>query len=379
MQQSKILIVLFLFIGLAISGFQCSSTELTSAKLYLQQKNYDKALESLLKEVEKNPSSDEGYYYLGVVYGEKENYDKMLEAYDKSLEISKKYAQNISDSKKYYWANLFNRGVAFYQRGINADNQDSNKVYFDKSINSFHYAIKIQPDSSDTYKNLAFVYMSDENYDEAIGPLKEIIKREHELDGYRFLGEIYYNKGMIAQAEDSIKAVGYFNQAIEVLEEGRKYHPGDSELLLVLSNSYIGANKIDIAIDAFKEGVIQEPENKYYRYNYGVLLLGSEEYEKAEEQFLKAIEIDPEYQNAIYNIAVTYVRWGTHINKEAEERGEMSSEYKEKYKAALPYLQKVIEAKEDDAAMWELLGRVYTVLDMQKEATEAFNKADQLR
>lgn len=379
MQPSKILIALILLIGLAVSGFQCSSTELTSAKLYIQQKNYDKALESLLKEVEKNPSSDEGYYYLGVVYGEKENYDKMLESYDKSLEISKKYAQNISDSKKYYWANLFNRGVAFYQRGINADDPDSNKVYFDKSIYAFKYAIKIQPDSSDTYKNLAFVYMSSGEYDEAIGPLKEIIKREQELDGYRFLGEIYYNKGMMAQSQDSMKAVGYFNQAVEVLEEGRKYHPGDSELLLVLSNSYIGANKIDVAIDAFKAGVIQEPENKYYRYNYGVLLLGAENFEEAEEQFLKAIEIDPEYQNAIYNLAVTYVRWGTHINKEAEEKGETNPEYKEKYKAALPYLKKVVEAKEDDAAMWELLGRVYTILDMEEEATKAFNKADELR
>jgi tetratricopeptide (TPR) repeat protein len=52
---------------------------MTSAKLYIQQKNYDKAMESLKKEVEKNPKSDEGWYYMGVVYGEKEQYGEMME------------------------------------------------------------------------------------------------------------------------------------------------------------------------------------------------------------------------------------------------------------------------------------------------------------
>ena len=54
MHRSKLFMVLILLAGLAITGFECSSTELTSAKLYIQQKNYNKALESLNKEVEKN-------------------------------------------------------------------------------------------------------------------------------------------------------------------------------------------------------------------------------------------------------------------------------------------------------------------------------------
>ena len=35
--------------------------------------------------------------------------------------------------------------------------------------------------------------------------------------------------------------------------------------------------------------------------------------------------------------------------------------------------------KGDDASMWELLGRVYTILGKQDEATEAFKEADKLR
>jgi tetratricopeptide (TPR) repeat protein len=178
---------------------------------------------------------------------------------------------------------------------------------------------------------------------------------------------------------DSTEAIALYDKAINVLEEGKKLYPENAEMLVALSNSYIGANKIDVAMDAFKEGIEKEPDNKFYRYNYGVLLLGAEQFGEAETQFLKAIELDNEYENAIYNIAVTYVKWGTVINKKAEDQGIISEDYKEKYELALPYLEKVVEMDTENAQMWELLGKVYSVLGMQEDATNAFKKADELR
>jgi len=67
----SILVVISMVLGL--SAFSCSSTELTSAKLYVQQKNFDKAIDALEKETTKNPKSDEGFYLLGYVNGEKGN------------------------------------------------------------------------------------------------------------------------------------------------------------------------------------------------------------------------------------------------------------------------------------------------------------------
>jgi tetratricopeptide (TPR) repeat protein len=164
------------------------------------------------------------------------------------------------------------------------------------------------------------------------------------------------------------------------MQDGRKLFPNDQELLILLSNSYIGAQKIDVAIGAFKLGVEQDPGNKYYRYNYGVLLLGNKNFAEAEEQFKKAIEIDPKYQNAIYNLGVTYVKWGAEIAKVNEDKKDtQNTEYMDKYKAGLPFLEKSLELNPNDAAMWELVGRVYTVLGKQDKAKQAFDKADQLR
>jgi tetratricopeptide (TPR) repeat protein len=379
MRSIKILLPVLIFLGFTFMGYQCGSTELTSAKLYIQQNNYDKALESLLREVEKNPKSDEGYYLLGVVYGEKQQYEDMIKAFEQSLAISQNYKEYINDSQQYYWANAFNAGVKAYQEGVNSQNEDSSKVFLDKAAHLFELAIRLEPDSVDSYRNLAFVHMNTGDYDKAIEPLEKIIEKEKSVDSYKYLGEILYEQGMKHKATDSVTAMQYFEKGIKILEEGSNLFPNDSDILLTLSNTYIAANKIDIAEKTFKAGVEAEPNNQYYRYNYGVVLLGSNRFEEAEQQFLKAVEIDPNYQNALYNLGVTYVRWGSHLNEQAEAAGEMESGYKEKYQKALPYLEKVVELKNDDATTWELLGKVYGVLGMQDDAANAFNKADELR
>ena len=387
MQKSKILLVVALFAGMIFSGFQCSSTELTSARLYIQQKNFDKAIEVLKKDVENNPKSDEGWFLLGHTYGEIGDIENMIICYDKSLAISSKFETQIIDSKNFYLANNFNSGVNLFKRGNNTADEDSSKIYYDKSIIAFETAAMIQPDSADAYKNMAFVYMSSGRNELAIEPLQELVNRKKELDGYRFLGEIYYTIGANKSSEysitgdaiDSIEAAEYYDKAIFVLEEGVAVYPNDGELTRILNASYIGTGRISEALESSKILVEAEPDNEVFRYNYGVLLLQTDDYPGAEEQFLKAIEIKPYYDNAAYNLGLTYVKWGTQLKTQEEETEVYTDEDIEKYRQALPYLELIVETDSENAEIWELLGKVYSILSMQEEAMDAFNKADQLR
>ncbi len=382
MKQSKSFVVAFLMLSMLFVGYQCGSTEITSAKLYIQQKNYDKALEVLQKEITKNPKSDEGYQLLGYVYGEQGNFDSMIDSYDKSLAISKNFEKDINVSRKYFWAQAYNRGVNYFQRGnsVAQSSPDSAKIYYDKSISDFNSALRIEPDSADTYKNLAFVYLSKGDNDAAVAPLKQLIDREKSLDGYKFLGEIYYVNGTnLKNQGKEEEAKVEFNKSIGILEEGLKNYPNDPEMLVTLSTAYIGADRSTEAIDKYKNLVAAKPEDKNIRYNYGVLLLGADDFAGAETQFKKAIEIDPDYDNAIYNLGVTYLKWGTYLNKKSDETGQVSDEYKTKYQAALPYLEKAVKMKDANAQTWELLGKVYSVLGMNDDAKHAFDEADKLR
>ena len=387
MKNSKLIVLGMLIMGLMFLGFQCASTELTSAKLYIQQKNWDKAIETLNTEVTKNPQSDEGYFLLGTVYSEQDNIDKMMESFDKSLAISNKFQKNIEEYKAFQWANNFNRGVSLFQRGNKSADADSSKMYFDMAIDAYNNAIMLEPDSGETYRNLAFVLLTTGKTEESISPLKKLVELEQAEEGYQYLGEVYYTLGlnkmsdfkMGKNAQDSIKAMEYYNNSIAILEEGTAKYPENAEMIGTKFSAYIGANKMQDALSSAEDLVEKDPTNKFNRYNYGVVLLNTDKFPEAETQLLEAIKIDPEYDNAIYNLGVTYVKWGTAMNKEAEQKGVMSDDYKKKYEAALPYLEKVVEKDQTNVAIWELLGKVYSVLGMNDDANNAFKKADELR
>lgn len=368
-------------------AFQCSSAELTGAKLYINQKQYDKAKESLLKEVQKNPASDEGWYLLGYLYGEEGEMEKMLESFDKSVAASQKFVPQINESKKYYWATNFNKGVSLFNNATKASSADSSKIFYDKAIKSFQNAILMEPDSIASYSNLIYAYINTNQIAEAVPVLEKANKLAKDPETFSMLGQIHNEEGnklmdqyrTSKNAADSVKAMEKFNEAIKVLESGRKLFPENGDILLRLSNAYIGANKLDVAMTAFRAGIEKDPTNKYYHYNYGVLLLNSKDFSGAEKEFMEAVKLDAEYSNAIYNLAVTYVRWGTEIREEMEAKGEVSDSFKEKFNLAIPHLEKYLEINPREPQIWELLGKVYANLGMQEKSIEAFNKADQYR
>jgi len=367
------------------TAFQCSSTELTSAKLYIQQKNYTKAIESLQKEVTKNPKSDEGYYLLGYVKGEQGDLKAMVENFDKSLAISKKFAKEIDDYKKFQWQDNFNKGVGLFNRGTKVQDPDSSKMYFNMSAERFQNSIICEPDTVGAYKNLVYSLINAGKEDEIEAPLKKIIELSHDPQAYVDLAKVYNNQAIVLMnsykdsknVADSLEAMKMYDKEIALLEEGYKLHPDDAVILAQLSNAYVEANKMDVAMETFKEGIKKDPTNEKYRYNYGVLLLGSGQYAEAAEQFKKAIEIKNDYPSAYYNLGVTYLKWGAALQEKAIEEESDDMSYKEKFKEALPALEKYLETNPEDAAIWNYVGKVYANLGDTEKSKEAFDKADQ--
>jgi tetratricopeptide (TPR) repeat protein len=387
MKNSNLIIAGMLLLAIIFSGFQCSSKEMESAKLYYQQENWDKAIAALKEEVQKNPKSDDGYYWLGLVYAKKGEIDSMVQAFDNSLQISDKYKADIEKERYFEWQEAFNRGVSLFQRASKTEDQDSSMDFYDRSVKEYDNAILLEPDSGDTYKNLAFVYLVTQRNEEAIKPLQKLIDLDQAEEGYQYLGEVYNSIAANSMNKfrtdgdkaDSSTAMEYYTKTISLLAEGLNKYPDNSDMLTTRFNAYIGADRMDEALSSAKALVDKDPGNKFSHYNYGVVLLKLGKFEEAEQQFQKAIDLDPEYENAIYNIGVTYVSWGTAMNKEAEKQGLISEDYKKKYQAALPYLETVVEKDPTNVAIWELLGKVYSVLGMNDDANNAFKKADELR
>lgn len=147
----------YLFILLSIFIFVlygCTASKLTTAKLYINKKDYNRA-RPILKEVilENDKNGNEGYYnnaevyyILGYLEGELENYSDMKFDFDKSLSISPKYEKNIKDAKKYYW-------MLFYNKGVNSYNSKD----YQRALRYFESALEMNPNDPETEKNLTSV------------------------------------------------------------------------------------------------------------------------------------------------------------------------------------------------------------------------------
>jgi tetratricopeptide (TPR) repeat protein len=303
----------------------------------------------------------------------------MSDAFNKSLAASKNYEDQINQMVQAEWVKEFNQAVKSFNAAQNAVNEDSAKIHYDKAAADFQNAITIAPDSNDSYLNLAFVHLQREDYDKAQQTLEKFLDRGKSPEAYLYLGRIISDKAEKMKSSDSLAANENYNEAIKVLQEGRKEYPSNADILGALQNAYVGAGRIDEAIDVFKQAAETYPDSAQHQYNYGVVLLGSDRFEEAEKQFQKAIQIRPDYSDAIYNLGVTYVEWGNHINAEAEASGSTANNYKEKYQQALPHLEKVVELEPDNVGGWDALYKVYARLNMMKEAEDAYERVNQLR
>jgi tetratricopeptide (TPR) repeat protein len=147
--------------------------------------------------------------------------------------------------------------------------------------------------------------------------------------------------------------------------------------------------------------VKNDPSNRVCRFAYGAYLLKRDKFAESIEQLKAVIDLDPQsrddlYKDATYNLGVAHLNWGVAMkeaaDKKAEElkkaqkdkKGKKPQEepadlsYKEKFKEALPYLEKTAELRKDDASIYQQLGRLYANLNMTKEAKTAFETADKI-
>ncbi len=359
-----------LIISLAVMGFQCASAEMTSSKMSMQRSNWADAERHLEQEVAKNPTNAEAWYLLGRVRLEQKNYRGMNEAYSRSLSAGNQFEKNITADRLSVWGTLFNNGVESYLKGKNAQG-DSVSILLNKSVDYFRTALAINSDSAATYMNLGLAYLGLNNFDEAIRNFETSLQKGKDPALAASVGNMHLERGRKFQKEaqsvsgtkkDSLQNLSKssFTKAILMLEQGQQWAPENQIILGSLLDAYLATGRTDEAMNKFKLAVDKTPNNKLYRYNYGVLLLKAGNHQAAIDQFKAAVVVDPKFE------------------AKSSKNKQVSKVY-EQFKEGKGYLEQLRDLKPNDPDVWEALGQAYANLNMQKQASEAFAKADNLR
>jgi len=151
------LLILWLAIGtVAFEGFQCSSKELTTAKVAYNNKEYDRAIEFAKQEVAKNPKNTEAYLVLAQAYIKKEDWMNAAKAAKQADEqqTDKIPAQQPKMLLFQIWTESYNRGVN------NLNRYYSNNItrFLDSASYYFSVGKIARPDLTDFYYLMGTVY-----------------------------------------------------------------------------------------------------------------------------------------------------------------------------------------------------------------------------
>ncbi|MCB0658557.1 MAG: tetratricopeptide repeat protein [Saprospiraceae bacterium] len=215
----------------------------------------------------------------------------------------------------------------------------------------------------------------------------------------------YHEAGIYESFFNLYQAKGDSDMAKKYLEEGLQKYPDDTGLLFAQINLYLQEERTDELVGKLEMAIEKEPTNKSLYSTLGQVHdklyqafdkegrhdEADKHFEAALKNYEKALEIDPNYSDAVYSIGTLYYNKAALMSQELNElANDYSKEGIKKYDAlkakidvifdqALPFFQKAeaMDPMERNAliALKEIYARK-NQLDMSNEFKERLDKID---
>lgn len=283
----------------------------------------------------------------------------------KTLDTDKGQAKIIESAEKNLAITMQNKGVAAF-----------NKKDYKEAYNSFKFIATVMPQDSLFNLYTAIAAKNAQMYDEAVKYYQKTIEINSK------------NPGLYQELERTYMENQDTTNALKVIEEGRAKHPDFLGLIYDELNIYLARNQASKQIAKIENAIDKDPKNKTLYFVAGIAYSANKQVDKAEESYKKALEIDPSYSDAIYNLAVIYINKGNDYINEANKLpntksteakyNDLKNKFQDQLNKALPLLEKARELNPKDASTLTTLREVYVKLNKLDKAAEVKKALDEL-
>ncbi len=357
MTKSKFIkIIVFSLMLILLIG--CASEELTSAKLYIQQQDWDNAEIYLVKALDVEPTNPEIPYLLGdLIYGRKKDWNKMNEMFDRALSIGAdkpilqgaSVSDYVAQAQGAHWVTIYNSGVSkFNEFRKSGEGQDS--PILEEAIEIFNTAVAVNPGNGQSYGILANCLLASGDLEAAI----EAVTIGAVKDPGNFSINMSAGK-MYSAANDKESALIYFKKAVEI-------EPDNTTATQQLAQTYYDVGDKEMSLAVYESAIAKE-ENTNLKadlyYNLGVLNMQLGDFEQAEDNFANAYDLNPEDIDALRGVAQTF-------------------ETAEKWSRAEYFYKKLIEVEPNNPQHYRAMARVLLRQGDTVQAQEYFDKSKEL-
>ncbi len=283
----------------------------------------------------------------------------------KSLDDKNTYASTLENAERNLSVVMQNKGVAAF-----------NKKDYPEAYKSFKYIADIDSKDSTFNQYTAYAASAAKMYDEAIVYYKKSIAvNDKNPNLYSELGRVYLTKTDTASA-------------LKVYEEGKAKYPSNLGLIFDELNIYLNRGEAAKQITKIESAIAADGKNKVLHYVAGIAYAANKETAKAEASYKKAIELDPNYQEANYNLGVLFIDKAnvfiTEANKLSTNKASeakytaLRGKFMAELNNALPYLEKAEEINPKDKNTLVTLREVYVKLNKLDKASAIKKRIDTL-
>ena len=210
---------------------------------------------------------------------------KLLDTFDKLEGLIWREIQNLNLTKKQEQPDMETE-LKFY-----IDPAKS----FEEALKEINKAIERKPKEIDLYYVKSKILIYFDKYNEVLVFLDGMVKEFPKDEKY-----LKMKKASI------LKRMRDLEGGFEIIEELIRIYPDDNDLLNYKALWYQYLDKREESLEMIQNLIEREPENGIYHDSYGEILLAFNEHKLAIDEFLRAIELDP---NSWY-IYQTYIKLG---------------------------------------------------------------------
>jgi tetratricopeptide (TPR) repeat protein len=351
------------------------NTAVNKANYYHQDGDLVKAKENIDQAVKHEKTIEKGktWYTKGLVYGAiafsqdttvtklaPNALQEAVAAYQKAKTLLKEgsmYYKKSDEDLDNLWNQAINEGAVFYQDGN-----------YGSAYRHFVNATKVRPQDTTAYIYAGYSALQNKQYDDAIANFTTLV-------------DLNYNKPEVYTTLIALHRSHERNdeKALEVVQVARQRFPENKEIKKEEINLLIVTKKIEVAKSKLENAIKEDPNNAVMYYNLAFLYEQLNDKDNARKNYALALEKDPNYFEASFNLGASYYNAAAEALKKADdmdfktyqkEGKKLEAQAKDLFNQALPSLEQARKIRPNDEDVLRTLQVIYTRLNMKDKASE---------
>ena len=294
---------------------------LEKGKIYLEEKNYDKARIEFKNVLQIDPKYAEAYYFMGQLLEKQKGFRKAISNYKKAIELNPNHINAKAKLATIY---------------VIAGTDD----YIEKAKKLLNEVKEVDPSHPDALFVSGTVEYKAGNVDKAIIQMEKVLENNvHLVGGIAMLSNIYASKGRD-------------EEAIKLLKKGIADNPDDIYIRINLSKILIKTKDLTGAEEQLKEAIILEPKSYSLQVALSRFYTSSNQLTKAEALIRKGIDQEPDDAKRYLLLAQLFASKFSIMKAEAELKMMIDNKpelYELKY--ALVKLYKTVDSRDKAKAV----------------------------